>query len=322
MDLISVLMPVYNVERYVEEAAESILSQTYKELELIIVDDCSTDGTYAVLEKIAGRDKRVHLYRNEQNFKICKTLNFAWSKAKGKYIARMDGDDVSLPNRLEVLKQYLDTHPQCSLVGSGMITIDEDGNEMSCPGFIKESAYINKYMGFRSCIPHIWLAKREVYDVLNGYRDMPYVEDYDFLLRAIRYGYNLANVDDYIYKCRIRTGNTGSTNGLAQHKAKRYVTKLWKQEKKKNEDLFSRNDYLKAINSTEAQKKSFQKARDHLNYAIHHKDKKVAMVVHTIIAMISSRELFLYIIDSTLIRIGILEERLKEKRNESSNGGK
>lgn len=314
MDLISILMPVYNVAPYVEEAVNSILNQTYLNFELIIVDDCSTDLTYEIVEKLAAEDSRIKLYKNQKNLKICKTLNRAWKVAKGSYIARMDGDDISLPNRLEILKRYLDTNPQCDLVGSGMITIDEYGNELSSPSFIKNSSNISKYMKYRSCIAHIWMSRREVYESLDGYRELPYVEDYDFLLRALRYGYILANVDAYIYKCRIRQGNTGSTNGLSQHLAKRYVTRLWKRECKAGKELFSQRDYEQAIESSYEKKIRFQRAREHLNIAVHHKNNKIVMIYHTLVAMTKSYLIFLYIIDSIAIRIGVLVEQWEKKR--------
>ena len=80
MDLVSVIMPTYNVEKYVGEAIESILNQTYENFEFIIVDDCSTDSTYEICKKYANQDSRIKLYKNSENLKISKTLNFALSK--------------------------------------------------------------------------------------------------------------------------------------------------------------------------------------------------------------------------------------------------
>ena len=97
MELISVLMPVYNVASYVSEAIESILKQTYTNFEFIIIDDCSTDGTFAICEGYARKDNRIVLLHNEQNLKIEGSLNRGLAHCHGKFVIRMDGDDVSLP---------------------------------------------------------------------------------------------------------------------------------------------------------------------------------------------------------------------------------
>ena len=314
MALISILMPTYNVALFVREAVESILNQTLGDFELIIVDDGSTDGTYNIIKELAQRDKRIKLYKSDVNQKICKTLNMAWSHAKGDFIGRMDGDDISQSNRFSELKKYLDEHPDCALVGSGMITIDEKGEEVSRPRFITKSENIYKYMKYRSCIPHIWLARREVYERLNGYREIPYAEDYDFLMRAMQYGFGLANVNQYLYKCRIRNGNTGSTNGLAQHKAKLFVNKLYIEEKREGKEIFSNEAYKEAISSTERDLEQFKKAREHLTFAVFNKKNKLIMIKNTIQAMMLSTYIFRYILEALIFRWGIHEEnKIAEK---------
>ncbi|WFT52817.1 glycosyltransferase family 2 protein [Acinetobacter baumannii] len=105
--LISVLIPVYNVEAFVKEAVSSICNQTYKNIEIIVVDDCSTDNTYNIVAELAIIDPRIRLYKNDKNSKIVKTLNFALEQAKGEFIARMDGDDISTPERLEKQLEFL-----------------------------------------------------------------------------------------------------------------------------------------------------------------------------------------------------------------------
>lgn len=309
-DLISVLMPTYNVEKYVEEAVRSILSQTWANFELIIVDDCSTDKTFDILRSLANEDSRIRIFRNKENLKICQTLNRAWSHAKGNYIARMDGDDISTPDRFQVLMDFLYEHKKCDLVGSGMITIDENEKELSRPSFLKSNKYIRYFNRYKSCITHIWIARREVYEKLNGYREIPYAEDYDFVLRCIRLGYEVANADAYVYKVRIRNGNTGSTNGLAQYKAKDYVLNLYKKEKRDNVDRFLKDDYKKSIYCTQKELKKFEKTRQNLDAAIHNKNNKVKMIKYTLVAMAGSSYIFRYILDSSYVRLGIKLEQL------------
>lgn len=289
MELISILMPTYNVFPYIEEAVNSIIHQTYDKWELIIVDDCSTDGTYEKLLEIEKKDPRIFLYRNNENRKICKTLNKALSYAKGKYIARMDGDDISLPNRLEILKGYLDANPWCALVGSSSITIDKNGNLLSYKRTFNSWKYIKKYMMYGSCIQHIWLARREIYRRLEGYREVPYAEDYDFLLRGMRSGFKYANVEDFLYKVRIRSGNTLSTNGLYQQKAKKLVQEAYVIEKKENRDILTVSLYKDRIKCTKKELVQFEKANYHLNRALHNRNNFFIVIFESLQAAVQSK---------------------------------
>ena len=259
-------MPTFNVEKYVRDAVLSILNQTWKDLELIIVDDCSTDNTYSILNELAKNDGRIVLMRNEINKKICKTLNKCLENAKGKYIVRMDGDDVSQPNRLEVMKKFLDSNPNIDLVGSYVISIDENGKEIKRKEYLCSPDFIKIGNRFTSSVLHIWMARREVYDNLNGYRDIPYVEDYDFLLRGQKLGYRYANISEYLYMVRIRAGNTADSNGLKQRKAKKFVQKINRKQIGNFENV--EKMYLDAIAYRQAENKRYQKAQGHIRKAI------------------------------------------------------
>src|SRR5512134_3549033 len=98
---VSVVMSVYNGEKYLEEAVESILNQTFRDFEFIVVDDGSSDSTPRLLALYERRDPRVLIYRFDDNRGLSTALNFGIERARGKYIARMDADDISLPNRLQ-----------------------------------------------------------------------------------------------------------------------------------------------------------------------------------------------------------------------------
>jgi glycosyltransferase involved in cell wall biosynthesis len=113
---ISVLMPVYNVQNYVSEAVESILNQTYSDFELLILDDCSTDKTADVISQF--HDKRIRYHRNETNLGLSENLNVGIRISKGEYLARMDGDDISMPTRLEKQVAILDKHPEIGICGT------------------------------------------------------------------------------------------------------------------------------------------------------------------------------------------------------------
>ena len=123
--LVSVIIPCYNAEKYVESSIRSIMSQTYRNLEIIITDDCSTDGTFEILQKLVKEDSRIKLYKNEINLKIVKTLNNMIEVSLGKYIARMDADDISLPKRIEKQVAFLEQNTDISFLGTNAVLIDE-----------------------------------------------------------------------------------------------------------------------------------------------------------------------------------------------------
>ncbi|MFN5442865.1 MAG: glycosyltransferase family 2 protein, partial [Crocinitomicaceae bacterium] len=115
---VSVVMPVYNGEQYLKEAIESILSQTYVNFEFIIINDGSEDNSEEII--LSYNDPRIVYIKNLENLKLIKTLNIGFSKAKGKYIARMDADDISLPRRLEKQVDYLERNPDIGVLGTGV----------------------------------------------------------------------------------------------------------------------------------------------------------------------------------------------------------
>ena len=185
-------MSVYNGIPYLKEAVESILNQTYKNFEFIIVDDASKDKTWSYLKSL--KDKRVRLIKNPKNLGLAKSLNIGLSKAKGDYIARMDADDISLPGRFEIQLKYMIKHPKSDLIGSWAKLIDESGNTITSvrkPNLDKKIKKMNQWI--TGLIHPTWFAKREVFDHLNGYNaDFDMVEDFDFLNRAKQY--KMANI--------------------------------------------------------------------------------------------------------------------------------
>ncbi|TAL60337.1 MAG: glycosyltransferase family 2 protein [Bacteroidetes bacterium] len=122
--VISVLMPVYNVEKYIGEAIDSILNQTFRDFEFIIVDDASTDNTLSIIQSFS--DLRIKIIRNENNLMLAASLNKGLQVARGKYVARMDGDDVSHPKRLEKLFDFLEKNPNIDICGSAMKLMDHE----------------------------------------------------------------------------------------------------------------------------------------------------------------------------------------------------
>lgn len=271
--LISVLIPVYNVELFVFDAVNSICAQTYKNLEIIVVDDCSTDRTYEVVEEIKKNDNRIKLFRNKENLKIAKTLNFALLQVTGEFIARMDGDDFSEPTKIEKQYLFLKNNPEFVLVGTNYILEDESGKEISRTHYLSDFSKIKKILRYESPVAHIWLTTRKIYDEIGEYR-MSGVEDYDFLLRLVSKGFKISNLEEYLYKVRLRNGNTISTMGLKQRKSAEFAYKLYKERiLKNNYDSYSDSLYKAETLVSEANLLKFKKSSKYYNSFLKYRNK-------------------------------------------------
>jgi len=220
---VSILMPAFNVEPYIEEAIDSILIQTFEDFEFIILDDCSTDGTWQKILNKAKEDTRIVPEKNEVNSGIALTLNRALAISKGEYIVRMDSDDISLPDRIETLLSEMDKRG-LDIMGSSTITINENGAEIGGYKPLVEHIDIVNTVQYASPILHIWICKKELYLKIGEYRNPP-VEDYDFLLRCISNGAKLGNSPRQLYKVRMRGGNTVDLYGFKQLRAFEVVYK-------------------------------------------------------------------------------------------------
>lgn len=125
--IISIVMPVYNGQQFLTDAVESILAQSFPEFEFIIIDDGSTDSTFNLLQRFTG-DTRIRLIKNPTNIGLSNSLNIGILLSNGKYIARMDADDISLSDRLQKQVEYMEGHPEVGVLGTNIAYIDDDGN--------------------------------------------------------------------------------------------------------------------------------------------------------------------------------------------------
>lgn len=199
--LVSVVMPVYNDEATVGRAIDSILAQTFRDFEFIIIDDGSTDGTSAVLASY--NDPRLRVFRQE-NAGISVSANRGLARARGKYIARIDGDDRALPTRLATQVAYMEEHPDCVLVGSWWDIVSLDGQRLGSRRPPTEDLGIKWALLFDSCILHsAFLMRHDAVKRCGGYdRTLAYAQDYDLASRLGNYG-ALANIPrvlvEYLY---------------------------------------------------------------------------------------------------------------------------
>lgn len=276
MELISVLIPTYNVELFVEDAINSIIAQSYKNIEIIIVDDASIDKTFEILSKLRDEDGRIKLFRNSKNKGIAETLNFALTQASGKLIARMDGDDISHPKRIEKLYHFLECNPDIMLVGSGIRLINQFGTEIQKALFPTDFSIIKNAIKYSSPILHIWMTYKQVYIQIGNYR-FPGVEDYDFLLRCIEQNLKITNINECVYDVRIREGNTISAQGLRQRKAFNYVRKLYLKGEILRDDINLRVEFEKEITTSNFLNRLHKKSSDLLNSYIGNKRNPIAI---------------------------------------------
>ena len=201
--IISTLMPVYNCEETIYEAVYCIINQTYTDWELIIYDDASTDGTYKKAQELAEKDNRIRLFKNDYNLTLAPTLNKCLKKAKGDYIARMDGDDLCAQDRLEKEVIFLENNPQYSLVSCQMELFDDYGVYKTIEykltpqkeDFVRASQICHAGCMMRKC----------VLEELNGYdvsKEKERIEDYDLWVRMYEAGYKAYNLQEVLYSMR------------------------------------------------------------------------------------------------------------------------
>lgn len=214
---VSVLMPVYNGQRHLRVAVESMLNQTFTDFECIIIDDGSTDSTWEILSDYATWDQRIRLVRNAQNMGVTGSLNKGLELARGEYIARQDADDVSLPERFARQVQHLDSHPQLGLVGTWSQLIDEDGQVLEQVMPPTASGVIRWTLLFGNCFVHASIMLRQAVLKKIGPYDAhkPHAEDYDLWSR-MSYTIPLANLPEVLVQKRLSAGRVSSRHLQAQ----------------------------------------------------------------------------------------------------------
>ncbi len=219
--LVSVIMPAYNCAAYVADALHSITQQTYKNLQIIIVDDCSTDNTWNVISEIARTDKRIEAYRNSENLKIVGTMNFAIRKAKGVYLARMDADDFRYGDSIEKQVRFLEAHTDVVIVGGASEICDENMKVINERRYSLTDKEIRAKLFRYSPYTHGSIVMRA--DVLeeDPYR-LNWAEDYDLYFRLGNRG-EFANLSDVVYKLRTHRGSVSRSKAKYQEKLTLYI---------------------------------------------------------------------------------------------------
>lgn len=221
---ISVLMPVYNAEKYVGLAIQSILDQTFSKFEFIIIDDHSEDGSWKIIRQYAKQDKRILAMRNRANLKATRTLNRGLKIAKGKYIARMDADDWSYPERLAKQYKFMEKHPEVVVTGGAIEVCDKNLKVLNLRKYPLTDKNARKIIFRYSPLAHpatTW--KRGIMKKVGGYNErIPLSQDYDLYFRMGLVG-KFANLKDVILKLRTHNAASSIARGKYQERYALYI---------------------------------------------------------------------------------------------------
>lgn len=213
-NLISIVMPVYDAGSFLRQALDSVLSQTYKNWELICVDDGSIDNSFNILQEYALTDLRIKVYKNKKNQGVSATTNFAISKSQGQYLARMDADDVMTPDRLEKQIKYLRKNPQVLVLGGQCSLINEKSENIGKKMFplTHQEIYKMMYEAMPIQQPTMIINLKLLPKDFSWYeKKTNTAEEVDLLFRLFKYG-EFANLPDYVLNYRLHGQNLSLKN--------------------------------------------------------------------------------------------------------------
>ena len=244
-------MSVYNGEDYLSEAIDSVLSQSFTDFELIIINDCSTDRTSEILSDYASRDGRVKVHTNEINLRLPSSLNKALSLAEGKYVARMDADDICLPDRLEKQYAFMESHPDIALSSCRFMTLKNGVIASGGCGGRNDSESIKALLSVTNPILHPGIiAKTDVIRHLGYDKSFTCTEDMELWTRFIMEGYDVEILPEYLMVYRLHDKQITGTTLARQHSEvidiqKRYFASLFEAMDAEKEEFYINGIYFR-----------------------------------------------------------------------------
>ena len=250
MPLVSVVMPVYNGEQYLAEAIESILAQTFADFEFIIVDDGSRDRSADIIRDYQKRDARIHLIQHERNERQASARNRGIRVAHGEYIAAMDSDDISLPERLRKQVEFLRAHPEIGAVGVGTQKVDEDLSPINAYRLRANHASIALEMiaGGIAIARGTMMVRRRLFLSSGGYNTHPdfrFSYDSELTLRLLGdMRVRFSNVIENLYLYRIHESNFshGQDRSEIWRMRRRALERLWGQAPNETLERFRKSN--------------------------------------------------------------------------------
>lgn len=234
---VSIFMPVYNGERYLADAIVSLLNQTFRDFEIIIADDGSTDRSLEIARTFAERDCRIKVLALQHAGEV-RTRNEAirHTNPGSKYLLNHDSDDISMPTKLECLVNYLLENPSIAIVGCFAEYLDAENNNKGNPPIEWQPERIREtFSKVNSMINSAALIRRHVFEKNAGYREeYSSVDDYDFFARALMAGFNMANIPEVLHIIRLHPASVGSTRSATQQILSRKIQETYKSYLKAN----------------------------------------------------------------------------------------
>jgi len=223
MPKVSILMPVYNAGQYLSRALDSILAQGFRDWELILINDGSTDNSESIITQYD--DERIYYIKNPVNLKLIKTLNKGIDYCGGQYIARMDADDICHPDRLKRQVEFLDSKPECLMCGTSAIVIDGNEKKTGKIRNLTDNDYLQISLMFSPSFIHPSMMIRSEVLQHNRYDEAyKHVEDYDLWCRIAKQG-KIANIDSELFEYRWHDSNVSVVHNKAQEELKDKIIK-------------------------------------------------------------------------------------------------
>lgn len=311
MEKISVIMSVFNEKpEWLKKSINSIINQTYKNIEFIIIFD-NPDNTELknILQYYSTIDDRIKLIINESNVGLIKSLNKALKICSGEFIARMDADDISINYRLEKQLQFLKENQNIDFVSSLIIRIDENSNVICKDAEVKTDTKIRQAISYY--FPHpSWMFRRKVLNTLKEYKNVECAEDYDFTCRALVNDFNLAVINEYLLKYRIRKNGISKENELKQKINSKIIRKHYRKNLLLKKEYNPYND----LNNIKFNKVINKRYKEASNICMNLSSKnKIDKIKKCIKIYLTSKEYFKYnylerkIIDNILKKLFLKE---------------
>lgn len=303
-ELVSIVMSVYNEKKeWLIECIESIINQSYKNIEIIIIiDNPNNYKLIEIVETYCNNNSRIKMIINKKNIGLISSLNIALKYCNGEYIARMDADDISYYDRIEQQVNYLKKE-KLDLCASYFTRIDENGTVIDKfeTKYIK-SKELEKAQQYINLLAHpSWVFKRSILKELKGYKNVPTAEDYDFTCRLILLGYKVGIIPINLLNYRVRENSITNSNSLYQRRVFNLVRDSFKDAIKFKKEYNPYEKLLK-IEVSEKSKKNYQIAQyRYIRFANLKKEKKfLKSIINLILSLINSPELYVLMIRDKL----------------------
>lgn len=240
-------MPAYNAEKYLDESINSILNQTFKDFEFIIVNDCSKDRTKEIIEKFKKKDKRIILLNNKNNLKVPLTRSRGLKIARGKYIAVMDADDIAIKNRLELQYYFMEKNQDIFMCGGSAIVMDEEGKTIGIFKKINDPDKVKRNLLKGNPMVHSSVMFRNTgeYFYREKFED---ADEYDVYLSILSDGRKITNIPNFLIKFRLNKGSTSFKKGFERTFFPNKIKEFYFQRIKYGKDKYDEFDNTKFMN--------------------------------------------------------------------------